>query len=57
MHMWNKARVVELKVGKNGAKRTAVLRGADGRVLVRPIQLVIPMEFDQGGEDAQDHWK
>jgi len=55
--MWKKARVEELKVGRDGAKRTAVLHGADGRVLVRPIQLVIPLEVDQGGEDVEDHWK
>ena len=36
------------------AKRRAVLCATDGRVLVRPIQLVIPLEVDQGGEDAED---
>jgi len=30
--MWKKARVEELKLGREGAKRTAVLRGADGSV-------------------------
>ena len=29
-HMWKKARVEELKVGKNRAKRRSVFRGADG---------------------------
>ena len=43
-------------MGKDGAKRTAVLRVADGSVLVGPIQLVIPLEVDQGGEDVEDHW-
>jgi len=56
-HMWKKARVEELKVGRDGAKRTAVLRGADGGVFIRPIQLVIPLEVDQGGEDVGDHWR
>jgi hypothetical protein len=55
-HMWKKARVEELKVGRNGAIRTAVLRGADGSVLVRPIQLVIPLEVVQVGEDVEDRW-
>ena len=50
---WQKARV-ELKVGRDGATRTAVLRGANGTVLVCPIQLVIPLEVDQGGEDVED---
>jgi hypothetical protein len=53
-HMWKKARVVVLKVRRDGAKRTAVLRAADGRVIVRPLQLVIPLEIDQGGEDVED---
>jgi hypothetical protein len=54
-HMWKRARVEELKAGRDGATRTAVLRGADGDVLIRPIQLVIPLEVDQGGEDVEDH--
>jgi len=54
--MWKKVRVEELKVGTDAAKRTAVLRGADGNVLVRPIQLVIPLEVDHGGENVKDHW-
>jgi len=46
--------VVELKLERDGATRTVVLRGANGTVLVRPIQLVIPLEVDQGGEDVED---
>ena len=53
-HMWKKARVEELKVGRDGDTRTAVLRGAKGTVLVCPIQLVIPLEVDQGGDDVED---
>jgi len=52
--MWKKARVEELKVGRDGATRTVVLRGANRTVLVRPIQLVIPLEVDQVGEDVED---
>jgi len=52
-HMWKKARLEELKVERDGATRTAVLHGANGTVLVRPIQLVIPLEVDQGGEDVE----
>ena len=55
-HTWKKARVMELQVGRDGDKRTAVFCGADGRVSVRPIQLVIHLEVDQGGEDVEDHW-
>jgi len=46
--------VEELKVGRDGATRTAVLRGANGTVLLRPIQLVISLEVDQGGEEVED---
>jgi hypothetical protein len=52
-HMWKKARVEELKAGRDGATRTAVIRGANGTVLVRPIQMIIPLEVDQGGEDVE----
>jgi hypothetical protein len=52
--MWKKARVEELMVGRDGATRTAVLRGTNRIVLVRPIQLVIPLEVDQGGKDVKD---
>jgi hypothetical protein len=44
--MWKKIRVEGLKVGKDGVTRTAVLRGANGTVFVRPIQVVIPLEVD-----------
>jgi hypothetical protein len=53
-HMWKKARVEELKEGRDGATRTAVLRGANRTVLVRTIHLVIPLEVYQGGEDVED---
>ena len=53
-NMWNKARMEELKVGRDEATRTAVFRGANGTVLVHPIQLVILLEVDQGGEDVED---
>jgi hypothetical protein len=53
-HMWKKSCMEELKAGTDGATRTAVLRGANGTVLVRPIQLVIPLEVGQDGEDVED---
>jgi hypothetical protein len=38
-----------------GAVRKAViLRTPEGGRLVRPVQLVIPLEVDQGGEDVED---
>jgi hypothetical protein len=44
--MWKKAHVEELKVGRDWVKS----------VLVHPIQLIIPLEVDQCGEDVEDHW-
>jgi len=52
--MWKRSRVEELKVRRAGAMRTVVIRGANGNVLVRPIQLVIPLEVVHGGEDVED---
>ena len=51
---WKGARLEELKVGRDGATRTVVIRGANGSFLVRPIQLVIHLEVDQCGEDEED---
>jgi len=53
-HMWEKIRVVELKVGRDGDTRTVVLRGANGNVLVCLFQLGIHVEVEQGGEDVED---
>jgi hypothetical protein len=52
--MWKKARVQELKVGRDGIKRTAVLREDNGNILVHTIHLVIPLDVDLGGEDVED---
>jgi hypothetical protein len=52
--MWKKALVEELMVGRDGTTRTAIGRGANGTVLVRPIQLVNTLEVDQGVEDVKD---
>jgi hypothetical protein len=53
-HMWRKARIQELRAGRDGLVRTAILSTAEGRTIVRPIQLVIPLEVDQGGEDVRE---
>jgi hypothetical protein len=52
--MWKKAKVEKLKVGRDGVPRTVILRGANGSLCVRPIQLVITLEVDQGGEDVEE---
>ena len=49
-----RGRVEELRTGRYGKVRTVILRTQDGGRLVRSVQLVIPLEVDQGGEDVED---
>ena len=53
-HMWKRALIERLIEGRDGMIRTAVLRTREGRKITRPIQLVIPLEVDQGGEDVKE---
>ena len=53
-HMWKRGRVEELRPGRDGKVRTVILRTQDGGCLVRPVQLVIPLVVDQGGENVED---
>jgi hypothetical protein len=53
-HMWKKALIEQLIEGRDGRIRTVVLRTPEGRKITRPIQLVIPLEVDQGGEDVEE---
>ena len=48
-HMWKKARIEELRAGRDAVIRTVRLRVPNGDTVTRPIQLVIPLEIDQGG--------
>ena len=57
-HLWWRAHIVELRRGWDGQVRTVMLRTSDGRQITRTIQLVIPLEVDQGGKDVGDfNWK
>ena len=47
-----RARIEELPKRRDSQVRTVVLRTIDGRQITRPIQLVIPLEVDQCGEDV-----
>ena len=40
--------------GRDGMFRTFVLRTAEGNKFTRPVQLVIPLEVDQGREDVEE---
>jgi hypothetical protein len=53
-HVWGRARIEELRRRRDVQARTVVLRTSDGRQITLPIQLVIPLEVDQGGEDVGD---
>jgi len=53
-HMWKKARIDELIPGRDGQIRTVNLRIQDRSKISLPVQLVIPLEIDQGGEDVED---
>lgn len=51
-HMWKRAVVEEVRPGRDNKIRCLVLRQPDGTKTTRPVQLVIPLEIDQGGEDV-----
>jgi len=53
-HMWKKARIDELIPGRDGQILTVNLRLPDRTKISRPVQLAIPLEIDQGGEDVED---
>jgi hypothetical protein len=53
-HMWKKARIDELLQCCDGRIRTVSLLLPDRTKISRPVQLVIPLEIDQGGEDMED---
>jgi hypothetical protein len=53
-HMWKRGRIEDLRPGLDGKTRTVILRTQDGGRLARPVQLVIPLEVDQDGEDVED---
>ena len=53
-HMWKKARIDELLHGRDGQIRTVILHLPDRAKISRPVQLAIPLEIDQGGEDVED---
>ena len=54
--MWKKAWIDDkpLIPGRDGLIRTVKLRLPDRTKISRPVQLVIPLEIDQGGEDVED---
>jgi hypothetical protein len=53
-HMWKRARIEQIIEGRDEKIRTVVLCTPEGNKITRPIQLVIPLEVDQGGEDVKE---
>jgi hypothetical protein len=53
-HMRQRARIMETKPGRDGRVRTLILQTTKGTNISRPIQLVTPLEVDQGGEGVGD---
>ena len=51
-HLCGWSRIDELRRGQDGQVRTVVLRMSDVRQIACLIQLIISLEFDQGGEDV-----
>jgi len=52
--MWKRAVIEQLIEPLDGIIRTIALHTPEGNKITRPIQLVIPMEVDQGGEDVEE---
>ena len=51
---WKRAVIEQLIEGLDGMIHTVVLRTAEWNKITRPIQLVIPLEVDQGWEDVEE---
>jgi len=52
--MWKRALIEQLIEGRDGMIRTVVLRTPERNNIARPIQLVILLEVEQGGEDVEE---
>jgi hypothetical protein len=53
-HLWGRAHIEDLRKCWDGQVRRMVLQMSVGRHVTRPVQLVIPLEVDQGGEDVMN---
>jgi len=49
-----RALIEQLIEGRDGMIRTVVFRTPKRNKITRPIQLVIPLEVDEGGEDVEE---
>jgi len=53
-HMWKRALIEQITEGRDGIIRTVLLRNPEGNKITCPIQLVISLEVDLGGEDVEE---
>jgi hypothetical protein len=53
-HMWKRAVIEQLTEGRDGMILTVILRTPEGNKITCLIQVVIPLEVDQGGEDVEE---
>ena len=53
-HMWRKAIADGLLEGKDHNVRTVMLRTSERGKFSRPVQLVVTLAVDQGGEDVKE---
>jgi hypothetical protein len=53
-HTWRKAIVEGLQEGWDHKVRTVTLRTPEGRRFSCLVQLVVPLEVNQGGEDVEE---
>ena len=49
------ALIEQLIEGRDGMIHKVVIRTPERNKITRPIQLVIPMEVNQGGEDVEEY--
>jgi len=52
--MWKRAVIERVIEGRDRRIRRVALRTPEGKEITRPLQLVIPLEVDQGGEDVEE---
>jgi hypothetical protein len=52
--MWKNASIEDLRLGTDNQIRTVILRQPDTTRISRAVQLVVPLQVDQGGEDVRD---
>jgi len=52
--VWKKGPIEELRPGRDGRIRTAIFPSTEGNRISWPVQLVDPLEIDQGGENLED---